>query len=207
MSADLTKEPVIEGNEPSVDDKELFPSVDEPKGDSDPLLGDDSDGKDAPKPVEEEDYELEAPEGVELEQEQLAEVKAFAKELGVSKEQAQKLLAKNLELQSRFNENSMTRLDSASKEWAQQAKSDKEIGGDQFANTIEQGKSVLNKFATEDFKGILKASKLSHHPEVLRFLSRIGKAIGNDEFIGLENNTNTGKEKSFAERMYPSAKK
>jgi hypothetical protein len=196
MSQDIVADTAIE-KDPLVDEQADLPK--------DVLIDDDAPEEEKPAPPE--DFELTAPEGVEVDEVTLKEVKDFAKELGITKEQAEKLLAKNLELNQRHHEASKLSLDNAAKDWIASAKSDKEIGGDQFSQTIKDGKNVLMKYGTEEFKAILKASKLSQHPEVLRFLSRIGKDLGNDSFVGLESGAQVQKELSIAERLYPSLAK
>lgn len=163
-------------------------------------------GENEPKPEDKPDldYEIELPEGKEMAEEEVKSFKELAKDLGLSKEQAQKLLGKQLEQSGQQEAKVQAQLAELSNQWIQKVKEDPEIGGPKLAETIQNSKLVLNKFASEEMKGIIKGAKLSNNPEFLRFLNNIGKAIGNDKFVGLDNLENH-KDRSAADILYPKA--
>ena len=75
-------------------------------------------------------------------------------------------------------------------DWATESQSDEEFGGEKLGANLEIAKSSLNAFGTDAFKSLLSESGLGNHPEVIRFMYRAGKAIGEDGYVGNSQGAN-----------------
>ena len=72
------------------------------------------------------------------------------------------------------------------KEWADASRADPEIGGADFDKTVDACAQVWDKFGIKKGEGIrqlLDESGLGNHPDMLRFLSRVSKGVGEGQFI------------------------
>lgn len=83
------------------------------------------------------------------------------------------------------------------------ALADKEIGGtpDQLHRSVAEAKAVLDKHATPELRAWLEESGQGSHPEIIRFLTRIAKATGEDRMV--QGGDPPKRPKSRAEKMYP----
>lgn len=84
-----------------------------------------------------------------------------------------------------------------------QALADKEIGGspENLARSLTQAKRVLSQYATPELSAFLAQSGDGSHPEVIRFLVRVAKAMGEDALV--QGEPPAGVKKSRAGRVYP----
>ncbi|SAL47416.1 hypothetical protein AWB74_02130 [Caballeronia arvi] len=132
----------------------------------------------AAKPVEYTDFKV--PEGVKLEGEAFDELKAYAKEKGLSQEDAQKLVDLGVKQAREFNSRIADHVKTQTAEWAKQAQTDKEFGGDKLPENLAAAKQALDQFGSPELKSLLNESGLGNHPEVIRFMVKAGKAISED---------------------------
>jgi len=150
-----------------------------------------------PKPVEK--YEIKLPENSKLDAKHLESIVQYAKERGLSNEDAQAILDRDSKLRDSFEqtikEAQLNELETISNDWAKQAKDDKEIGGESFNKNVEMSKRVIERYGTEEFKKALDDTGLGNHPELLRVFSRIGKAMSEDQLVipGTHPSTKTKK--------------
>lgn len=121
-----------------------------------------------------EDFTL--PEGVELDEQAIEAFKPVAKELGLSQEGAQKLVDLYISQQGQQAE----AFEAQKEKWAEEAKSDKEIGGAVFDQSVSLAKKAMEKFGTPELTAALEWSGLGSHPEIIRAFSKIGKEISED---------------------------
>lgn len=120
------------------------------------------------------------PEGVEVDAELLAEATPIFKELGLTQEQAQKLVdfqAKQVQASSQRNVDAFNQL---MNDWQEQSKNDKEFGGDKFDENIKIARSAISKFGTPELKQLLEEHGVGNHPEVIRFMVKVGKLTAED---------------------------
>lgn len=148
-------------------------------------------------------YELKLPEGSSLDASYLEQTKALAKELGLSQEAAQKLVERDSGLMSSAHERNMAKVRENTEQWAKDAQADKEIGGNNFQSSVTDAKTALDKFGTPEFKNLLNQSGVGNHPELIRLLSRVGKAMREDKMVTTSSQPARA-QKSFAEAFYPS---
>lgn len=119
-------------------------------------------------------------EGKALDAELADDIKATAKELGLTQSQAQKLADLALKRTESAQSKQAEMLAQARDEWAGQAKADKEFGGDAIEANLATARKALDTFGTPELKALLNESGLGNHPEVIRFFYRAGRAISPD---------------------------
>lgn len=135
------------------------------------------------KAVVPEKYELKLPKESLLKPETVDEIISYAKEKGLSNEQAQDLLEKQSNSVAEFHQNQLQEFNKLTNEtWVEQAVADKEIGGEKLAEHAELAKRVVNKFGTPEFKKILSEG-YGNHPEIVRIFARIGRAMADDTYV------------------------
>ncbi len=153
-------------------------------------------------PVESETSESETPEGApdkyefntkvadapnELDPEVLTAFGDVAKELNLPQEAAQKVLDKVAPV---MQAKQAKAIEQTKTEWANQSQSDKEFGGESLAENLDVAKASLKAFGTDALKSLLTETGLGNHPEVIRFMYRAGKAIGEDSYVGNSEGAN-----------------
>jgi len=157
------------------------PTAETPAADAKPAEGE--------KPAEEpkptgapEKYELQAPEGKEFDADSLAALEGVARDLNLDNASAQKIIDK---IAPALAEKQSRALDAASAQWVGQVKADKEIGGDKLNESLVAARTALDQFGSADLRALLDTSRLGNHPEVVKFMARVGQAISPDsKFIG-----------------------
>jgi len=120
------------------------------------------------------------PEGVELDSALLTEAAPLFKELGLTQDQAQKLVdfqAKQAQASSESNVDAFNQL---MNDWQEQSKNDKEFGGDKFEENVGIARSAIDKFGTPELKQLLEEHGVGNHPEVIRFMVKVGKLTAED---------------------------
>lgn len=131
---------------------------------------------DPPEGTEPEAYTFTAPEGVTLDP---AAVEAFtpvAKDMKLSQEQAQRLVAVYADIQQRQAEAHAAQV----AEWGKAVVADKEIGGPKMIENVEAANALLRRFGTPELDAVLKSTGLGNHPEMVRVLARVGKEFSDD---------------------------
>jgi len=107
-----------------------------------------------------------------------------AKELGVSQENAQRLMDLAAENSSTVIEQQRAAWDKMRDGWVNEIKSDKDFGGGKFNETIERAKRTLKSYDTEGELGkFLEETGFGDHPGVIRVLARIDKAMSEDRTV------------------------
>ncbi|MEY0909923.1 peptidase [Providencia rettgeri] len=159
--------PAPAGTEPSKTDDKANP---EPKGDD-------------KKPVSAapEKYEFTAGEGQELDKEAVAAFEPIAREIGLSNEQAQKIVdVYGSTIIPQIAKQQEAAWQKQVTEWAETVKADKELGS---VESIGNAQKAVDQFGTPELKQYLNDSGLGNHPELFRIFSRIGKAMSEDGFV------------------------
>lgn len=173
-------------------------------GDGDKGAGDDEDGSiagnagDKPAIVlagAPEAYDVKAPEGMPFDKEVFDAVAEDFKAMDLSNDAAQKVVdlyaGKVLPmLKSRAEAGAeaaqLERAAQIRKTWADEARSDPEIGGANFEQTVDACAQVWDRFGIKKGEGVrqlLDESGLGNHPDILRFLSRVSKGTGEGQFV------------------------
>jgi len=119
------------------------------------------------------------PENFDMNNDTLAEYHTFAKENGLTQEQAQR----GVDMVAQMKEAEMNQWVEQQKSWVEQAKADTEYGNDKFDESISVAVKARDSFGTSEFNEMLDSSGLGNHPEMIRFLHRVGKAISEDSVV------------------------
>jgi hypothetical protein len=149
------------------------------------------------KPGAPEVYEFTAPEGVTFDQAILDQFTPLAKEMNLPQDQAQKLV----ELYATAQKNQADAVQAQFAAWASDTKADKEIGGQHLEPTLHAAKVALAEFGTPELSKILEASGLGNHPEMVRFVSKVGRLMAEDK---LHQGGNHNPAPSPLNALYPS---
>ena len=159
--------------------------------------------KEETKPAVPEKYDIKVPEGQEIDKDALSVFEPVAKELGLSNEQAQKLVdiygkaiaPKLLQQQADSWQKQVS-------DWSEAVKNDKEIGGKNLTENISVAQKALDTFGSPVLKEFLETTGLGNHPELIKAFVKIGKSIGEDKF---HLNGDSG-HKDPASVLYPNQK-
>jgi hypothetical protein len=130
-----------------------------------------------------EKYELAAPEGFELEPDTTAAFEGVARELNLTNDQANKLLPLGAQLIEKVQAKQAEAHQQQVAKWAEDAKADKEFGGDKFDASLATALKARDRFATPELKTLMDQTGLGNHPEMVRLFHRIGTAISDDTFV------------------------
>lgn len=125
-------------------------------------------------------YEFTIPDGVEFPEEAQSAFSEVARELNLSQEAAQQVVDKVAPVMVRT---ATERLSALRTEWAEQAKADKEMGGDKFDANLGVAKGALERFASPELVALLNESGLGNHPEMVRAWLKVGRAISDDGMV------------------------
>lgn len=173
---------------------------------SDKTQGTDTTSAQASQKVVPEKYDLKLPENSLLTPEAVEKISLYAKEKGLSQEEAQALVERENSAVSSYAERQKQEYAEHAATWVETIKADKEIGGEQFNKSIEMAKRVVDKYADPEFKRVLNETGLGNHPELVRTFARIGRQMSEASFVKSSTHT-SGTQKSHAERLYGSQSK
>lgn len=185
-------------NNPPTDDQTKGKGEDDQAANNEDQDGNkDEDDDDAGAPESYEDFSV--PEGFTVNEEQLGEYHRWAKDTNLTQDQAQQ----GIDMFVKIKEAEQAQWVEQQKSWVDQAKSDSEYGGDKFDENISVAVKARESFGTPEFVEMLEVSGLGNHPEMIRFLNRVGQAISEDKVIV---GGNSG-DKSHESVLYPSMSK
>lgn len=182
-----TETPKVEGDKPK-EGEGAKPAEAKPDGDQKPK-------EDAPKEIK-----LELSKDSALTNEELQAVSDYAKEKGLSQEDAQKLLDMREESVQRFREGQTALVEERKTNWLNDLKADKELGGENFATSVSEASRVVKQFFSEEFQKDLENSGLGNYKEFVRGFARIGKLVSDDKMV--KGGVRSGGEKSLESYFY-----
>ena len=136
-----------------------------------------------PAPVVPEAYAFfNLPEGYSISEEQLAAFSPVLKELGLTQEQADKLVAfdaqRSLAAQEASQQQAIEFRNKQVGEWETALRGDAEFGGANFDANVAVAKQFLTDFGTPELSAFLAESGLGSHPEVVRLFHKAGQELG-----------------------------
>jgi hypothetical protein len=162
--------------------------------------GEDTDSSNDDVPETYADFTL--PEGMTLDSELLAEALPVFKDLGLTQTQAQGLVdlqSKKAEADAQAQMNDFNQMIDG---WKDQSKNDKEFGGDKFEENVAIARSAIESFGTPELKDLLSEHGVGNHPEVIRFMVKVGKLTQEKNIDGGGKPPNVSQDR--ADRLYPS---
>lgn len=172
--------------------------------------------EEAPKGAPETYEEFQFPEGVQMNPDAVTEFKELAKAANLDQETAQKFAEFGPKILANVAKAQETAIEQVVEGWAEQTRADKELGNGDKA-VLDANLAIANKamaaFASPELRTLLdkhdKAKNpggtgLGNHPEFVRLMVKVGKAISEDKLV-------TGNEpghtvKSHADRLYGNKK-
>lgn len=159
-----------------------------------------------PKPVVPEKYEFKTPKGIpeghELDGKVISEFSVVAKELGLSQENAQKVIDR---VMPSIHQRQVEQTAEIHKQWVDSVKTDKELGGEKLDANLAIAKRGAKAYGTPELQKLLDGP-LGSNPEVIRFLYRVGKTVSEDGFVAGSKPTQAADPNDPSEqarKMYP----
>ena len=141
------------------------------------------------------------PEGMDLDETTLADANPLFKEMGLSQAKAQKVVdfyAKQVQAGSAKQADAFNQLMT---DWVTSAKNDSEFGGDKFDESVKIAQRSIGTYGTPELKQLLEDHGVGNHPEVIRFMLKVGKTLKED-VPGAAGSAPT-KEQSRVNILYP----
>lgn len=165
--------------------------------------GDSEDGSEETSEVPE-SYEFKLPEGMELDQSLSDQVTPIFKEIGLSQDQAQKLVDVYAPyVQTQVEAQNQATQDAYKETVNGWEKETKELLGSNFEKEVATTAKALDKFGTPELRALMNETGLGNHPEMVKAWSKVGKAISEDHFPD-PNNQKVVSEGIDASKLYPS---
>ncbi len=135
------------------------------------------------KPAVPDAYKFESlPEGYEFSAEAQAEWSGVFKELGLTQEQASKLVEMDAKRQaSGAQASEQAAIEFRNRQvskWESELKQDAAFGGANFEANVTVAKQFLADYGTPELSAFLAESGLGSHPEVVRLFHKAGKELG-----------------------------
>ena len=158
---------------------------------------DEESSEDAP----EEYGDFTTPEGFEISDEDLKSFHETAKDMNLSQDQAQKLLDLQANLAMDQHKKVMDNWEAMQDTWVNDVKSDSEIGGKNFDQSMANAQKARTAFGSPDLVEALEMTGAGNHPEIVRFFARVGAAISEDSMHTPEGNGSG--DKTAASVLYP----
>ncbi len=144
------------------------------------------------------------PQGMEIGKNLLEESSALARELDLSQEQAQKFIDLQVKDHTRAQEAQDTEWTALNEQWVEAAAADSELGGTdaQFEANTAIALKAIEVFGNDKLRKALTETGAGNHPEMIRFMYRVGKAITEDT-VDKAGKRSTDLP-SVAKRLFPS---
>lgn len=141
------------------------------------------------------------PEGVELNSELLEQALPLFKELKLDQASAQKIIDFEAERVKASQDGQAEAFNQLKANWQEQAKGDSEIGGDKFDQSVSDAREALGKFGTPELTKLLNDFGMGNHPEIIRFMSKVG-ALTKEDVPG-STGAATSAKKDRVSLLYP----
>ena len=114
------------------------------------------------------------PEGMELNTEALESVSPLLQEAGLNQDQAQKMVNWYAEQEQARAQAQYDSFKTMVDGWAEESKNDSEFGGEKFDESIATAKAAIDAFGTPELRELLESHGVGNHPEVIRFMVKVG---------------------------------
>ena len=124
--------------------------------------------------------EFTMPEGVEVDKAAVEKFEPLARELNLSQENAQKLVDVYAEGAKQAAEAQITTWGDIKEGWVKEGKADKEIGGENYDQTVSDAKLALDKLGNEALGIVLETTGVGDNPDFLRMFAKVGRVLRDD---------------------------
>jgi hypothetical protein len=129
------------------------------------------------------DFKLELNKESLLDNSNVEDVVSFAKENNLTKDQAQQLLSKQEELLVKYAQSELDKYEAQLDAWREEVIKDPVMGGDNLKKTTENARRAVKAFGDDQFINLLNETGYGDNPEVVKFLSKIGALMEDDNLI------------------------
>jgi hypothetical protein len=147
------------------------------------------------------------PEGFQIDAEYGGELSTIAKELNLPQDKAQKLVDLGVKHAQNVVAALKTQQTEAIAGWVDAVRNDPEIGGSGLTENMATAKRAVVAFGTPELVGLLNETGLSRHPDVVRFMVRVGAAISEDtDLVSGDGNGAGPGQQDRAKKLYPNQK-
>jgi hypothetical protein len=126
---------------------------------------------------------------------------AIAKKLDLPQDKAQTMVD---ELLPALQARQAAGLESLKTEWANETRTDKDLGGSNLTANLGLAKNTLERFGSPAFREFVKATGIGNHPEFIRLLRDFGKVVSEDTLHA--GHKPGGPVKTLAQALYPKQK-
>lgn len=162
------------------------------------------DEKPAGPPEKYESFKM--PEGFTMDDATVESSTALFKELGLTQENAQKLVDYEIgRMKAATEANQKALVDywaKTEKDWISALKASPDIGGPDFEKNMGVAVKAMNRFGTPELRKTLQETRMGSNPDLVRFFHNVGKAISEDAFVSGQ----PGGEKTIEQILYPDMK-
>ncbi len=142
----------------------------------------------------------------------LEEFQGKAKELGLTQKQFEGLAEYDLERAKVAESEAVDAWHERVNGWREAARSDKEFGGKDYDANRRVALQAMEKFGDADLRSLMTSPSednpeglaIGNHPAMLRFLHRVGKALGDPDLVLGEDAQRTDDTEARLRRLYPS---
>lgn len=121
------------------------------------------------------EYKFDTPEGVTLDEGDLSKFTDIAKDLKLPADAAKKLVDLAVAREQARTEAFAKQV----QDWGETVKADPELGKPE---NLAVAKKTIDTFGTPELRDLLNSTGMGNHPEVIRLMTKIGKAISEDIF-------------------------
>ena len=149
-------------------------------------------------------YDFSLPEGMAIDEKLAEAMSPVLKDIGLTRGQAQALagaLAAHRQAEAAHGAHEWADIQTG---WVNSARKDSEIGGARWDASVAVAQGALARFGTPGLKTFLTESGGGNHPEVIRFMARVGSAIAEDR--PESGGAGAGRPREAAHLLFPSDK-
>lgn len=157
--------------------------------------------KEAKAKVVPEKYEFTAPQGIVNDPAVVAEFSAVAKELQLSQADAQRVYDIGVKMQQTNFTNTHAEIVKTQASWLAASEADPEYGGSSIKANMSVAQRALS--LSPGIRQLLDETKLGNHPEVIRWMYRVGKLMLPDSHV---NGRQPPVLQDAAHKLYPNQK-
>jgi hypothetical protein len=141
------------------------------------------------------------PDGMEMTNDQLNQATEVFKDLSLSQTQAQKLVDFETKLSAQKDAGIQSAWDQVNQDWVEESKADSEFGGEKLTASLVIAKAARDAYGNDKFTEMLEITGVGNHPEMIRFLAKVGKDVSEDQI--LQGRKLGGTEKDAAKTLFP----
>lgn len=148
-----------------------------------------------------EKYEFKYPDGYQVDESALGEYTSAFKELGLTNEQAQKLVDMDAKRSASSTEAALAAHKQQVDTWVGELQNDPDFGGAKFEANVEIANKAMAAFGSPELKQFFKDTGLGNHPLLVKAFHKAGMQLGEGSIH--KTTTDQPAAKSLADMLYP----